>query len=270
MLGITKQKQSQTQTRIRFPQVIASVACSSPGPFHQNLSHSNHKRQITQRRRFAANSQLHPSPQNFVTSNLLTGVDHALLALVLLPDHTAAGKLSLAVFGLLILLDDGAKTAAAREANVGDTAALKVVLAADFGTLHDQGDDGEANAGGTDKEKARGVDGLVSLEIAILVETVVSFAKGNAGQAPGNQAGVDWVVESEERIVEGLSTFRRLGVDNLTRLGEEVAKALAPTSHIPLINGTTAGGLLLRGGHDNFLEGIGNRRKWKSKSWVSI
>jgi hypothetical protein len=34
----------------------------------------------------------------------------------------------------------------------------------------------------------RGVDGLVALEGAVLVETMVGFAKGDARAAPGDQA----------------------------------------------------------------------------------
>jgi len=157
-------------------------------------------------------------------------------------------KLSLSELRLLFLLDDGAETAAARQANIGNTAALEVILAADLSALHNQGNYREANAGGTGKEEARGIDWLVSFEIAILVEAVVGFAESDTGQTPGDQAGVDWVVESEERIVEGLSGFGRLGVDNLTGLGEEFAEALAPSGHISLINWATTGRFLLRGG----------------------
>jgi len=194
----------------------------------------------------------------------LAGVDHALLALELLRDDAAAAKQSLAVLGLLVLLDDGAEAAAAGEGNVGEAAALKVVLVADLGALHDEGDDGKANAGGTDEEKARGVDGLVALKVAVLVDAVVSLAKGNAGQAPGDQASVDWVVEGPNGVVPGLGAFRGLGVDSLTRLGHEVAKALAPTSDVLLVDGAAAGGLLLWGGHDKRL---GEKRE--SKGWVS-
>jgi len=180
-----------------------------------------------------------------MTNILLTRVDHPLLGLVLLIVDTSA-KLCLAELGFLLLLDDGAETAAARQGNIGKAAALEVVLAADFGTLHNQGNDRKANAGRTGKEETRCVDWLVSLEVAILVETVVGFAECDAGQTPGNQAGVDWVVESEDGIVEGLSGFRGLRVDSLAGLGEEFAEALAPSGHIFIINWS---GFLRRGGH---------------------
>jgi hypothetical protein len=58
------------------------------------------------------------------------------------------------VRSLLLLLDEGAAAAAARKSDVGQATALEVVLAADLGTLHGEGDAGKANAGGSAEEQA--------------------------------------------------------------------------------------------------------------------
>jgi hypothetical protein len=76
------------------------------------------------------------------TRDLLAGVDHAVVLLVLLLDTTVEG---LSGLDFLVLLDDGAAAAAAGQEDISEAATLKVVLLADLGTLHGEWDDGETD-----------------------------------------------------------------------------------------------------------------------------
>lgn len=58
------------------------------------------------------------------------------------------------VGSLLLLLDEIAKSAAARQRDIGQAAALEVVLLADVGTLHRHGDPPETDTARTAEEKA--------------------------------------------------------------------------------------------------------------------
>jgi len=84
---------------------------------------------------------------------LLAGVSHALLGLVLLL-HTTLGKEGLLVGSLLILLDEGAAATAAGDEDIADAVAFEVVLGANVGALHGEGNEGETDARGADEEKA--------------------------------------------------------------------------------------------------------------------
>jgi len=87
-------------------------------------------------------------------------VRHASLGLVLGLASRAAGKQRLAVGDLLVLLDEIAEAAAARHGDVGEAASLEVVLLANVGPLHRDGDEGKANGGRGAQEKALSGAGL--------------------------------------------------------------------------------------------------------------
>jgi hypothetical protein len=79
---------------------------------------------------------------------LILGSIRHRLALVLGSDGAIRrSQLLLAQLSLLVLLDEIAEGAAARDGDVGDAAALEVVLAADLGALHRLGDPVETDAG---------------------------------------------------------------------------------------------------------------------------
>jgi len=181
------------------------------------------------------------------TSLLALLVRHALSRLVLLLD-TAAGGRRLPVGSLVFLLNDGAAAAAAREGNVGKAATLEIVLLADLGTLQGQRDDGKTDAAGAAEEEARSVDGLIALEVPVLVETVVRLAESDAGDYASDQAGVDGVEASEEGRVPGAGGLGRLRVDDLAGLGHEIMEPLGPPLEVLLVDGTTAR-VLGWGGH---------------------
>lgn len=82
--------------------------------------------------------------------SLLLRVRHAARGLVRLLDALAAGEQGLAVLGLLVLLGQAAAAAAARLREVGEAAALQVVLGAQVGALqrvHDERAAGHAGRG---------------------------------------------------------------------------------------------------------------------------
>jgi len=93
----------------------------------------------------------------------------------------------------------------------------------------------------------RGVDGLIALEVGILAETVMSLAEGDAGNAPGDQAEIDGLEAAEEGAVPRLGVLGRLGVENITGLGEDLVDADLPVLDIAVIDG--AGVVLVRGRH---------------------
>lgn len=75
------------------------------------------------------------------------------LGLILLLDARGLQKL-LTVSSLLVLLDETAATAAERRRQVTETAALEVVLFAEVGSLHGNGDPVQTAAHGTTEEEA--------------------------------------------------------------------------------------------------------------------
>jgi len=188
-------------------------------------------------------------------------VHHALRGLILL--LITAGDQRLAVGCFLLLLDERAASAAQREGNVAEAAALQVVLVADLGALHRQGDAGETDDGRTAEEKAGSVDGLVALEVAVLVDAVVRLAEGDAGETPGHQAEVDGVEAAEEGSVPVLGRLGRFGVDHICWLGEDIVKSLGPSLDVAIVNRT--GIVLLGGGHCEK-----NKAKKQGTSGVSV
>jgi hypothetical protein len=68
-------------------------------------------------------------------------------------DSTSLEKLLLTESSFLVLLAEGARTAAAGDCEILQAGAFEVVLLADFRALHPEGDDAEAEAtGGADEE----------------------------------------------------------------------------------------------------------------------
>jgi hypothetical protein len=91
------------------------------------------------------------SPSSLTTTKNLLGICHAARRLVLLFNGGAA---LLVGRHLLVLLDEIADAAAAGRGDVGEAAALEVVLGADLGALHRHRDPVETDAPGTAEEKA--------------------------------------------------------------------------------------------------------------------
>jgi hypothetical protein len=87
------------------------------------------------------------------TLRLLGSVGHVLAAGVL-HGGALAGELLLPELGLLLLLDEVADGAAAGCGDVGQAAALQVVLLADLRALDRLGDPVQAEHGGAEEEQA--------------------------------------------------------------------------------------------------------------------
>ena len=77
----------------------------------------------------------------------------------------------------------------------------------------------------------------------------MSLAKGDAGEAPGDQAGVDGAAAAEEGVVPGLRSLRRLGVDMLAGTGEDVVDAVLPLVEVIVVDGTVVVLVLGGSGH---------------------
>ena len=126
----TQKSQETTQTTLR--QASTSKAQQASLLPHSKLLLSPHTEII-----------FHPR-------SLLLRVRHAARGLVRLLDALAAGEQGLAVLGLLVLLGQAAAAAAARLREVGEAAALQVVLGAQVGALqrvHDERAAGHAGRG---------------------------------------------------------------------------------------------------------------------------
>jgi len=63
------------------------------------------------------------------------------------------------------------------------------------------------------------------------------LSEGNARQAAGNEAGINRVEAVEETGEPGLRALRRLGVDDLGGLGEEVVEAVLPVLDVTVVDG---------------------------------
>lgn len=112
----------------------------------------------------------------------------------------------------------------------------------------------------------RSVDGLPALKVAILADTVMRLAKGDARKAVGNEAGINGVEAVEEAGVPALRGLRRLGVDDLTRARQDVVEAVLPVVEVLLIDGAVvvarpslrgngSGSLLLNGNLGGVVDG---------------
>lgn len=86
----------------------------------------------------------------------------------------------------------------------------------------------------------RGVDGLPALHAAILADAVMRLAKGDAGQAPCHQAGVDGVEAAKEGRAPGLGALGRLGVDVLAGFSQDLVEAVLPVLDIAVVDGAVA------------------------------
>jgi len=148
---------------------------------------------------------------------------------------TVLEKLLLAESGFLVLLHQGAQTAAAGQSQILQAAAFEVVLLADVGALNPEWQEREADASGSADKKARGVDWLIALERTMLASTVMGLPERDAGQAPCDQAGVDGVEAAEQSSVPfpGISSGRSC---NLIGVGESIIEASLPVIDIALID----------------------------------
>jgi len=164
----------------------------------------------------------------------LSWIDHAAGGLIRLLN--SAGGQGLVGLGLLIRLDKRAENAAARESDVSDTVAFEVVLGAGVGALHRHRHPMETAETRGAEEEATGVDRLVALKAAILPESVVRLAKGNAREAVGQQAEVDGVEAVEEASCPCLGIRGRLRVDGLARLVQNRIHAVLPVLDILVID----------------------------------
>ena len=81
-----------------------------------------------------------------------------------------------------------------------------------------------------------GVDRLISLETAVVLEPMVGLAKGDARKAVGQEAEVDGVEAVEETSSPWLGAGRRLGVDVLARLAQDLVHSLLPVLDILVID----------------------------------
>jgi len=142
----------------------------------------------------------------------------------------------LLVVSLLLLLDEIAESAAAGLEDIGDAVSLEVVLGTELSTLHSLWDPVETDASGSNEEKARGVDWLVSLEGAVLLVPVVDLAKGDTWAAVGNQASVDWVAASKEARGPVRSLSSALGVDHVAGIAQNVVEAVLPVIDILVVD----------------------------------
>jgi hypothetical protein len=85
---------------------------------------------------------------------LLVVVHSFLVRVLSIGDGAALEKLLLTESSFLVLLAEGAETAAAGDGEIRQAGALEVVLLADFGALHPEGDDAAAEATGGGNEEA--------------------------------------------------------------------------------------------------------------------
>lgn len=108
---------------------------------------------------------------------MLHGVGHGLWVGLI------AGGIDLAshspMSDLLPVLHKNAGVAAARHGEVGEEVALQVISLADLDTLEERREPPTAAVGGTAKEEAGSVHGLVAGELGVLVHAMVCLAKGD-------------------------------------------------------------------------------------------
>ena len=87
------------------------------------------------------------------------------------------------------------------------------------------------------------------------MDAVVRLTKGDAGQAVGDEAGVDGVEAVEEAGEPAAGALRGLGVDVLARAREDVVEAVLPGVEVGGVDGaaavllTSVDGLLILGAH---------------------
>lgn len=136
------------------PEQIHPLPCHDPSPPPQAqaqiiISTSLHPMPFVERRNQSRCEALR-SP------SLLLGVGHApSRSLVLLLNTGGRGAAVLHAIGdFLLLLNEIAQSAAARQGDVRQARALEVVLLADVGALHRHGDEVQTEAAGTAEEKA--------------------------------------------------------------------------------------------------------------------
>jgi hypothetical protein len=91
------------------------------------------------------------------------------------------------------------------------------------------------------EEKARGVDGLIALHVAILVDSVVSLAECDTGDTASDEAKVNGVEAVEKVCGPARSTSRGSRVDMLARSRQDIVEAILPMIHIVIIDGPTLG-----------------------------
>jgi hypothetical protein len=84
----------------------------------------------------------------------------------------------------------------------------------------------------------RSVDGLVTLKVTVLSETVMCLAKGHARNAAGDGTKTDGAEAAEEAVLPRLGRLWRLGVDMLARTGEDVVEAVLPLVQVVMVNRT--------------------------------
>jgi len=169
---------------------------------------------------------------------LLTSLG-SIIGHLLIADILLAAQLFLLVLGFLFLLDQVAESTAAGGGNVGDAGSLEVVLVADVHSLHGFWHPVETEAHGGKEEKARGVDGLVALHVAVLAGSVVGFTKGDAWAAVGYQAGINGAAAAKEAVAPRLSTLWTLGVDSLSSIAQDLIEAVLPVIDIIIIDRTS-------------------------------
>jgi len=166
-------------------------------------------------------------------SHLLWCVRHGLgLDLGLHNDSSSLGGHE--VLGLLVLLDQVAAAAAPRLQEVGDKVTLQVWrgLGADIVTLENVGNAVETAASNNPPAETRSVYDAVTGEAGVLVQPVVGLAKGDAGAAAGDSAGVNGLEALEEPagprrstsgvgdgcgVLEGVGSFRYPSVKIILR-----------------------------------------------------
>jgi len=165
---------------------------------------------------------------------------------------------------LLVLLGEGAESAAAREGKIGQTVTLEVVLLADVGALNPHGNPVKTNAGGASQEKTRGVHGLIALHGTILASTVMGLAECDARETPGDQAGVDGVEAAEEASIP-LAGISSSGGCNLISVGEGIIEASFPVINIVLVDGAGLGWCTSWSRHCDIGNVISSLTKWVSR-----
>jgi len=149
----------------------------------------------------------------------------------------------LAVLRFLLLLNQVAKSAAAGSGDIGDAGTLEVVLAADICTLHGFWDPVKTKAHGGKEEKARGVDWLITLHVAILAGTVMGLAESDAWNAVSDQASVNRREAGEKAVAPVLGVLWALGVDGLASVAQDMVEAFLPVVDIVVTDRTSIGGL---------------------------
>lgn len=168
---------------------------------------------------------------------------------------------------LLLELNQVAATTAKRLCNVLDAVSFEVVLFADRGTLHAGEDPVKATAAGAAEEKAlqeaehvsemqrddlyqrccarvktyRGVDGLIALHVAILVNSVVNLAECDTGDTASDEAKVNGVEAVEEVRGPANSATGRSRVDVVARSRQDIVESLLPVVHIVIVDRSTLG-----------------------------